>query len=136
MYALVHPCGPRPVRFNDLSSSLQPLPNEPLSDSALYKTIIDPIISGTLSILQAARKNPSLKRLVLTSSIAAIFDLAKEVTPGPDGDGYTAGDWNPITYEEGVRSGDPLAAYATGKKFAELEAWDNVDPTYLRQLKL
>jgi len=67
--------------------------------------------------------------------MAAVFDLAKEVTPGPDGDGYTAEDWNPITYEEGVRSGNPLVVYATGKKFAELEAWANVDPTYFRQLK-
>jgi len=55
-----------------------------------------------------------------------------------DGDRYTAEDWNPITYEEGVRSDDPLIVYRTGKKFAELEAWANVDPTseHLRQLEL
>ena len=31
--------------------------------------------------------------------------------------------------EDGARGGDPLVAYKTGKKFAELEAWDDVDPT-------
>ena len=120
------------------SSLPQPLPNEPSSGPTHSKTIIKPAISGTLSILRAARKSPTLKRLVLTSSTAAVLDITKDVSPGPDGDSYTADDWNPITYEEGARSEDPLVAYRAGKKFAELEAWANVDPgsEHLRQLQL
>ena len=91
-----------------------------------------------LSILQAAHKNPTLKRLVFTSSVAAVLDITKEPPPGPDGDSYIADDWNPLTYEEGVKSDDPLVAYRVGKKYAELEAWAGVDPTskHLLQLQL
>ena len=129
------------IRCNDIpydSLSLQPLPSQASPGSAPSKTIIEPAILGTLSILQAARKNPTLKRLVLTSSVAAVLDVTKEPGPGPDGDSYTAEDWNPITYEEGVRTESPVVAYRVAKKFAELEAWADVDSTskHLRQLEL
>jgi len=83
-------------------------------------------------------KNPTLKRLVLTSTVGAVLDITKEPAPGPVGDSYTADDWNPVTYEEGSRSDHPPFAYRAGKKFAELEAWAAVDPTskHLRQLEL
>jgi len=123
------PCNPSP---------LQPLPNGLSPGSTISKTIIEPAISGTLSILQAARKNPTLKRLVFTSTVGAVLDITKEPTPGPVGDSYTADDWNPVTYEEGAGSDHPPFAYRVGKKFAELEAWAGVDPTskHLRQLEL
>ncbi|KAF9647899.1 NAD(P)-binding protein, partial [Thelephora ganbajun] len=105
-----------------------PLPNEPSSGSSLSQTLIEPAISGTLSILQAARKNPTLKRLVLTSSVGAVLDITKQTALEPYGDRYTANDWNPITYEQGVKSGDPPFVYRAGKKYAELEAWGEVDP--------
>ena len=129
------------IRCNNMpydSLFLQPLPSEASPGSTLSKTLIEPAILGTLSILQAARKNPTLKRLVLTSSVAAVLDVTKEVSPGPDGDFYTADDWNPITYEEGVRTDSAVVAYRVAKKFAELEAWADVDPTskHLRQLQL
>ena len=89
-------------------------------------------------ILQAARKNPTLKRLVLTSSVAAVFNIAKPVRSEPHGDHYTADDWNPITYEEGVKTDVPIVAYRVGKKYAELKAWVEVDPKskHLKQLGL
>lgn len=128
---------PTPSYFHFNPSSLQPLPNEP-PGSTLSKTVIEPAIFGTLSILQAARKNPTLKRLIFTSSTSAVFDLTKDPAPGNDGGSYTADDWTPITYEEGLRSDNPLIAYRVAKKFAELEAWVDVDPTskHLRQLQL
>ena len=132
----IHP--PDPILFLTLITSLQPLPNEPSADSTPSKTIIDPAISGMLSILQASRKNPTFKRLVFTSSAAAVLDITKEAAPGPDGDRYTADDWNPITYEAGAMCDDPLVAYRVAKKFAELEAWADVDPTskHLQHLRL
>lgn len=36
-----------------------------------YGDVILPTVSGTLSILQAAAKEPSVKRVVFTSSVAA-----------------------------------------------------------------
>lgn len=67
-----------------------------------------------------------------------MLDITKEVTPGSDGDHYTADNWNPITYEAGAKSDDPLVVYRAGKKFAELEAWADVDPTskHLQHLRL
>ena len=122
----------------NISSLPQPLPNEPSLGPTHSKTLLEPAISGMLSILQAARKNPALKRLVLTSSTAAVLDLTKAASSGPDVDSYTADDRNPITYEEGVRSTNPLVACRAGKKFAELEAWAGVYPgsKHLRQLQL
>jgi nucleoside-diphosphate-sugar epimerase len=106
--------------------------------STLSKTLIDPAISGTLSILQAARKNLNLKRLVLTSSTGTVFDITKPIPPVSHGDHYTAEDWNPITYDQGGESVSPPIAYRVGKKYAELEAWAAVDPTsrHLRNLDL
>lgn len=105
------------------------MPNEPSAGSTFSKTIIDPAISGTLSILQAARKSPTLKRLVFTSSTAALLDITKPDSFESQGVLYTAKDWNPTTYEQGAKNDSPLLAYRVGKKYAELEAWDAVHPT-------
>ena len=111
--------------------------SELVSGSTPQKTIIEPAITGVLSILQAARKNPTLKRLVLTSS-SAVLNLASPVHSETPGDHCTAQDWNPTTYQEGVESDIPGFAYMVGKKYAELEAWAAVNPTsdHLRQLEL
>lgn len=118
--------------------SSQPLPNEPSTGSTRSETLIDPAISGTLSILYAARKSPTLKRLILTSTMGTVLDITKERTSETGGDHYTADDWNPITYEQGARTDDPMVAYRVGKKFAELEAWAVADPPskHLQHLKL
>ena len=79
-----------------------------------------PAINGTKSILEAALKEPRIKRIVLTSSFAAVVDRGRGPWPGHT---YTAADWNPITYSEGV-VGDPIAGYRAGRKFAERAAWD------------
>ena len=43
--------------------------------------LIDPALKGTLNVLQSCAKSPSLKRLVLTSSIAAVAYNGKPRTP-------------------------------------------------------
>jgi nucleoside-diphosphate-sugar epimerase len=50
-----------------------PLPR-PSED--LDKTIVQPAIRGTISILNAALKQPSVKRVVITASLAAVTPLA------------------------------------------------------------
>ena len=123
--------------FTSVGPSLWPLPNEPLSGSTLSKTMTEPATAGTLSTLQAARNKPTLKPLVLMSTTAAVLDIASPVR-STYGDHYTAQDWNPVTYEEGMKTDVPVVAYRAGKKYAELEAWATVDPTsgHLRQVEL
>lgn len=89
------------------------------------KELVLPAINGVKALLNAASKNPNIQRIVLTSSFAAVVDIAR--TAGPDFT-YTAAHWNPLTYAEAV---DPattaVVAYRGSKKFAELEAWAYVE---------
>lgn len=39
---------------------------------ATQKEILDPAIEGTLNVLRSCKKNPSLQRVVLTSSSSAV----------------------------------------------------------------
>ena len=57
---------------------------------------------------------PGVKRVVLTSSCAAVLDFAA----GNNGKRYTADDWNPITWEDAV-TGDRNQGYLASKKYAE-----------------
>ena len=61
-----------------------------------------------------------MKRIVFTSSFAAVFDVPRGLGPGWT---YTSEDWNPITYEE-ARTSDAVNAYRGAKKYAELATWD------------
>lgn len=77
---------------------------------------------GTTGILKAiARSAPTVKRVVITSSFAAITDRAKTNDPGTT---YTEASWNPITFEE--IHDDGVNAYRASKTFAEKAAWDFV----------
>lgn len=87
------------------------------------RDLLDPAIKGTKSILQAVEKYaPQVKRIVITSSFAAIVDPVKGTRPGYT---YSEQDWNPVTYEQ-AKSGDGSTAYCASKKFAEKAAWDFV----------
>ena len=88
----------------------------------LYKAVSDnlkdflvPAKQGTEGILKAIQAHaPSVKRVVVTSSCAAVLDFAA----GHDGRRYTANDWNPSTWEEAVK-GDKGVGYRASKKYAE-----------------
>ncbi|KAK3360410.1 hypothetical protein B0T25DRAFT_496281 [Lasiosphaeria hispida] len=81
--------------------------------------LIQPAIRGVEAVLAAAAAAGGVKRVVLTSSFAAVLDISRS------GGEYTAADWNPITYAEGV-AGSPVEAYRASKKFAERAAWEFV----------
>ncbi len=51
------------------------------------KELVDPAVKGTLQVLQAAAATPGVRRVVLTSSMAAVTDE-------PDGRLLTEADWN------------------------------------------
>ncbi|KAI5475819.1 ketoreductase [Pseudohyphozyma bogoriensis] len=84
------------------------------------KDILLPAINGTTSILKSAAKSPSVKAVVVTSSITAYVNPAKISDPtwvmGPS-------DWNPTTYEEAAASPDGTAVYRASKALAEKAAW-------------
>ncbi|EKM58464.1 uncharacterized protein PHACADRAFT_89984 [Phanerochaete carnosa HHB-10118-sp] len=85
------------------------------------KDLILPAIRGTEAVLLAAKSEPRVQRLIYTSSFAALINASLLANP-PAGLTFTAADWNPITYEEGL-TGPAISAYRVGKKEAELRAW-------------
>lgn len=79
-----------------------------------------PAVLGTTAVLEAATKLPSVKRVVQTNSFAGVYDASK----GPDPSKiYTAADWSPLTYEDGVAAPAAPMAYRASKAAAEKAAW-------------
>ena len=74
------------------------------------RDLVDPAVQGTLSMLRAAAANPRVKRVVMTSSMAAVTD-------SPDGRVLTEADWN-------TRSSLTRNAYYYSKTLAEKAAWN------------
>lgn len=74
------------------------------------RDLVDPAVQGTLSMLRAAAAHPRVRRVVMTSSMAAVTD-------SPDGRVLTEADWN-------TRSSLTRNAYYHSKTMAERAAWD------------
>ena len=74
------------------------------------KDLVEPAVKGTLSMLEACLKSESVKRVILTSSMAAITD-----SPDPKVT-YTENDWN-------NQSSLKRNPYYFSKKLAEEAAW-------------
>lgn len=87
------------------------------------KELLIPAVNGTKNALKAIKDYaPQVKRVVVTSSIAAIKVEAKEndstfVT--------TEQTWNPISWEEALTN--PVLGYRGSKTFAEKAAWEFVE---------
>uniref|UniRef100_A0A061RCX3 Flavanone 4-reductase n=1 Tax=Tetraselmis sp. GSL018 TaxID=582737 RepID=A0A061RCX3_9CHLO len=80
------------------------------------KDLIDPAVKGTINVLQSVVKNKeSVKRVVLTSSVAAVH--GEYASPPKSGDLYTEEDWNETS------SLGNKQAYHLSKVLAEREAW-------------
>ncbi|KAM5343721.1 hypothetical protein ACJ41O_012258 [Fusarium nematophilum] len=81
------------------------------------KGVLDPAVKGTTGILGAIRDHaPKVKRVVLTSSFAAIVNTASPPRV------YDETSWNPIIWDEAVA--DTSLTYRGSKKLAEQAAWD------------
>ncbi|GAB5587121.1 hypothetical protein Unana1_02021 [Umbelopsis nana] len=85
------------------------------------RDMLSPAVEGTRNVLEAAYPQKSIKRIIVTSSFAAVVDLSKGLRPGYT---YTEKDWNPVTWEEACKSDKPGHVYCASKKFAEKAAWD------------
>ena len=87
------------------------------------KDLLDPAIIGTTGVLKAIKKNaPSVKKVVITSSFAAIVDGGKGHAVGHT---YSEKDWNPVTLEQALLN--PANGYRASKTFAEKAAWEFVE---------
>lgn len=85
------------------------------------KDLLDPAIVGTTGILKAIKKNaPSVKRVAITSSFAAIVSTKEHP------ESYDESCWNGVTMDEALNT-DASTAYRGSKTFAEKAAWEFVE---------
>lgn len=64
----------------------------------VQRDLMAPAVNGTLGLLKAIHKSaPSVKKVVITSSFAAVF------SPNESKDVYRENDWNPVTMEDALR---------------------------------
>lgn len=83
------------------------------------KELIEPALDGTRNILEQANQTPSVKRVVLTSSCAAIYTDAIDTEQAPNGM-ITEAIWN-------TKASLDYQPYSYSKTLAEQEAWKMVE---------
>ncbi|RLV92535.1 putative NADPH-dependent methylglyoxal reductase GRP2 [Spathaspora sp. JA1] len=82
--------------------------------------ILIPAIKGTENMLQAiAKYQPDVKRVVLTSSDAAIYSNEDELNPKLS---FNESNWNNTKYKDALNDG--VTAYYCAKALAEKYAWE------------
>ncbi|KAE8441313.1 hypothetical protein EG329_005508 [Mollisiaceae sp. DMI_Dod_QoI] len=119
-----------PGAFNQVVQSTPPFTTvlhqaSPFFFASINKTedFLLPAIEGTTNLLKAVRDHaPEVKRVIYTSSCAAVLDFEAPIATNPQRV-YTESDWNPVTYQQAVE-GNKAIAYRASKKFAELAGWD------------
>ncbi|KJZ78199.1 hypothetical protein HIM_02237 [Hirsutella minnesotensis 3608] len=88
------------------------------------RDLMVPAVRGATAVLEAASQMRSVRRVVHTNSFACIYDAAAGMCPGKT---YTARDWSPLTYLDGVLAPDAPTAYRASKTAAERAAWEFVE---------
>lgn len=83
------------------------------------KELIDPAVKGTANVLNSAKETPSVKRVVVTSSCAAIYTDAIDCQKAPNGI-LTEEVWNTTASLE-------HQPYSYSKVLAEKKAWEIAD---------
>lgn len=83
------------------------------------KQLVDPALKGTINILKTVNETESVKRVVLTSSVVAIYGDAKDAEKIPGGV-FTEAVWN-------TTSSVKNNPYPYSKVLAEKEAWKICD---------
>ncbi|CAN6688348.1 unnamed protein product [Malus baccata var. baccata] len=103
--------------FHSASPVLKPSSDPKASSFVIQTEILEPAVEGTLNVLRSCKKNPSLRRVVLTSSSSA-------VRVRPDGDFSSnvpldESSWSSVELCETLQIWYPLS-----KILAEKAAWD------------
>ncbi|KAF5357375.1 hypothetical protein D9758_005866 [Tetrapyrgos nigripes] len=89
----------------------------PMPGKTPIQDIIPAAIKGTLNIIEQAA-NAGVKSVVVTGSMASLRN--PENNFGNDA-------WNPLTKEQAVANGSPMAIYSASKKYSELAVWEWAD---------
>ena len=100
-------CG---VVFHIASPLLVRRVEDPRSD------LIEPATAGTRNVLEAANRTPSVRRVVLTSSIVAVYGDASDLA-GAGGDRFDESHWN-------TTSSERHQPYSYSKTLSERLAWE------------
>ncbi|XP_028758814.1 tetraketide alpha-pyrone reductase 1-like [Neltuma alba] len=79
--------------------------------------LIDPAVKGTLNVLKSCAKSTSLKRVILTSSMAAVLYSGKPIAP----DVVVDETW--FSKEEFCKASELWTSYELSKTLAEDAAW-------------
>lgn len=85
------------------------------------KDLMVPAVRGALAVMEVAAGIKSIRRVVQTNSFACLYDAAAGMALGKT---YSARDWSPLTYEDGVNATNAPTAYRASKTAAEKAAWD------------
>ena len=88
----------------------------PIAQPKDENEIIKPAVNGTLSVLRAALKSDSVKRVVITSSSVAVSNATAKPAAGA---AFGESDWADVKYPK-------TSAYAKSKILSERAAWDFV----------
>lgn len=80
------------------------------------KELIDPAVNGTANVLETANKVSSVKRVVVTSSVAAMYSDAVDTVNAPEGQ-LTEAVWNTTASLD-------YQPYSHSKTLAEKKAWE------------
>lgn len=80
-----------------------------------HEALIRPAVEGTRNVLEAVNRTDSVKRVVLTSSVAAVYGDCADMRKNPRGY-FNEEDWN-------FSSGENHQPYSYSKFLAEKEAW-------------
>ncbi|GJC83572.1 ketoreductase azaE [Colletotrichum liriopes] len=84
---------------------------------------LDPAIKGTTEILHGVdRVAPTVKRVVVTSSMAAMIDVFKPPVSDPPKI-YDHRDWLEVSRQDAETAESPHLPYVASKAFAEKSAW-------------
>jgi len=79
------------------------------------KQLIKPAVEGTANVLESVNREETVKKVVITSSVAAIFGDGEEIK-NKDNATFDENDWNNTSNEK-------HQAYSYSKTAAEREAW-------------
>jgi dihydroflavonol-4-reductase len=98
-------------------------PNPPAEPKDAEAEVITPAVQGALRVLRAAAAGGTVRRVVMTSSVAAVSE-GGERDPGRV---HTEADWSDV---------DGAVAYPRSKTLAEQAAWDYVGGTDLELITI
>lgn len=85
------------------------------SPGEFEEKLMKPAVRGTETICRAALEHDSVKRVVIMSSFASVYDASLGLQPGRV---YTETDWCPLSYEDGVNAAAVVGCFSSSFSLA------------------